>query len=101
VSRPVYVRLETRTRGHLLVVMLAYLLVQELARCWHDEEVTVEEGLDELKSLCTTCVTVKGQSVLHNVPRPRETVQRLLDAAQVTLPKRSPIAACVCPLEKN
>ena len=87
-ARPVYVRLETRTRGHLLVVMLAYLLVQELARCWHDEEVTVEEGLDELKSLCTTCVTVKGQSVLHNVPRPRETVQRLLDAAQVTLPKK-------------
>jgi transposase len=86
-ARPIYVRLETRTRGHLLVVMLAYLLVQELAKCWRDLELTVEEGLDELKSLCTTCVTVKGQSVLHNVPQPRESVQRLLDAARVTLPK--------------
>jgi transposase len=86
-ARPFYVRLETRTRGHLLVVMLAYLLVQELAKCWRDMELTVEEGLDELKSLCTTRVTVKGQSVLHNVPEPRESVQRLLDAAHVTLPK--------------
>ena len=50
-------------------------------------ELTVEEGLDELKSLCTTRVTVKGQAVLHNVPEPRESVQRLLDAAHVTLPK--------------
>lgn len=86
-ARPFYVRLETRTRGHLLVVMLAYLLVQELAKCWRDLELTVAEGLDELKSLCTTRVTVKGQSVLHNVPEPRESVQRLLDAAHVTLPK--------------
>ncbi len=86
-ARPFYVRLETRTRGHLLVVMLAYLMVQELAKCWRGLELTIEEGLDELKSLCTTQVTVKGRSVLHNVPRPRESVQRLLDAAKITLPK--------------
>jgi hypothetical protein len=86
-ARPIYVRLEKRTRGHLVVVMLAYLLIQELARCWRDLELTVEEGLEELKSLCTTCVTVKGQAVLHNVPQPRASVQRLLDAAQVILPK--------------
>ena len=86
-ARPFYVRLEKRTRGHLFVVMLAYLIVQELAKCWRDLEVTVEEGLNELKSLCTTQVVVKGQSVLHNIPTPRESVQRLLDAANVTLPK--------------
>ena len=86
-ARPVYVCLESRTRGHLLVVMLAYLLVQELARCWRDLDLTVEEGLDELKSLCTTRVVVQGRSVLHNIPRPRASVQRLLDAAEVTLPK--------------
>jgi len=86
-ARPVYVCLESRTRGHLLVVMLAYLLVQELARCWRDLDLTVEEGLDELKSLCTTRVVVQGRSVLHNIPRPRAGVRRLLDAAEVTLPK--------------
>ena len=86
-ARPVYVCLESRTRGHLLVVMLAYLLVQELARCWHDLNLTVEEGLDELKSLCTTQVVVQGRSVLHNIPRPRASVQRLLEAAEIDLPK--------------
>jgi transposase len=86
-ARPIHVCLESRTRGHLLVVMLAYLLVQELATYWRDFDLTVEEGLAELKSLCTTQVTVKGRSVLHNIPKPRPSVQRLLDAAGVTLPK--------------
>jgi transposase len=91
-ARPVYVCLASRTKGHLLVVMLAYLLVQELYRCWRKLDLTVEEGLDELKSLCTTQVIVKGRSVMHNIPQPRESVQRLLDAAEVTLPKS--IADC-------
>ncbi len=86
-ARPVYVCLESRTRGHLLVVMLAYLLVQELARCWRDLDLTVEEGLDELKSLCTTQVVVQRRPVPHNIPRPRVALQRLLDAAGVSLPK--------------
>ena len=86
-ARPIYVRLASRTRGHLLVVMLAYLIVQELATCWYEIDVTVEEALDELKSLCTTRVLVKGASVMHNVPQPRQSVQRLLDAAHITLPK--------------
>jgi transposase len=85
-ARPVYVRLEPRTRGHLLVVMLGYLLVQELAECWRDLDLTVEEGLEELKSLCTNQVVIKGRTLLHNVPQPRPSVQRLLDAAKVTLP---------------
>ena len=44
--RPLYLRRATRTRGHLFVVMLAYLIVQELRRCWVSLEVTVEEGID-------------------------------------------------------
>jgi len=86
-ARPIYVRLASRTRGHLLVVMLAYLIVRELADCWYKMDVTVEEALDELKSLCTTRVVLKGTSVMHNIPKPRKSVQRLLDAAGVTLPK--------------
>jgi hypothetical protein len=86
-ARPVFVCRASRTRGHLLVVMLAYLLIQELYRCWCEFDLTVEEGLKELSSLCTTQVVVKGRSVMHNIPQPRASVQRLLDAAGVTLPK--------------
>ena len=31
--RPIFVRKESRTRGHVLVVMLAYQIVMELSRC--------------------------------------------------------------------
>ena len=87
-ARPFYVRLAARTRGHLFVVMLGYLLVQELSRCWRSLEITVEEGLDELKTLCTTQVVVKGRSLLHNIPQPRDTVAQLLGAAQVEMPRK-------------
>ena len=86
-ARPLFVRLAKRTRGHLLVVMLAYLIVQELSKCWRDLDLTVEEGLTELKSLCTNRLVVKGRPVLHNIPTPRDSVRRLLDAASITLPK--------------
>ncbi|MCP4896851.1 MAG: IS1634 family transposase [bacterium] len=87
-ARPIYVRLATRTRGHLFVLMLGYLLVQELTRCWHSLEMTVEEGLAELKTLCTTQVVVKGKSLLHNIPEPRESVAALLTAARIELPRK-------------
>jgi transposase len=87
-ARPVYVRLDARTRGHLFVVMLGYLLVQELSHCWRCLEVTVEEGLDELKTLCTTQVVVKGKRLLHNVPQPRDSVAQLLQAAAIEMPRK-------------
>jgi len=87
-ARPVHVRKESRTRGHLFVVMLAYLLVQELAKCWNLIDATVADGIHELTTLCTTQITVKGAPMLHNVPTPRPSVQRLLEAAQVKLPTK-------------
>ncbi|MEI8167531.1 MAG: IS1634 family transposase, partial [Chloroflexales bacterium] len=46
--RPIHVRLATRTRGHVFVVMLAYRIVRELGRCWSGLDTTVQEGLNEL-----------------------------------------------------
>ena len=39
--RPINVRLESRTRGHVFVVMLAYKIVQELAKRWQAIDLTV------------------------------------------------------------
>jgi transposase len=84
--RPVHVRKASRTRGHVFVVMLAYRIIAELARCWHDLDLTVAEGVAELASLCTVQVSVQGHSTVHRIPEPRESVQKLLAAAGVTLP---------------
>ena len=42
--RPIYVRTESNTRGHVLVVMLAYLLVRELREAWAALDLTAAEG---------------------------------------------------------
>jgi len=64
--RPVNVRKENRTRGHVFVVMLAYILVQELTKRWRDIDKTVEEGIKELAQLCAHRVVMDGRSRLNN-----------------------------------
>jgi len=89
-ARPIFVRKESRTRGHVLVVMLAYLIIAELTRCWHDLDLTVAEGIDELASLCMTTVTIKDQVRINQIPTPRHSVRELFKAAKVTIPKVLP-----------
>ena len=86
--RPVNVRLETRTRGHTFVVMLAYSIIRALAALWHDLDLTVQEGLDQLATLCLSEILLPGRPVSYQLPTPRDDVQQLLDAAQVRLPSK-------------
>jgi Transposase DDE domain len=88
--RPIYVRRKSRTRGHAFVVMLAYTIIKELATRWQPLDLTVKEGIDQLATLCLTEVRINDQAPYHQAPTPRDTLQRLLDAAQVRLPKVLP-----------
>ena len=84
--RPINVRLASRTRGHAFVVMLAYMIVRELAHRWNRINLTVQEGIDELASVCAMEVVFDGKSRANKIPVPRPSAQRLLDAASVRLP---------------
>jgi hypothetical protein len=86
--RPVNVRLETRTRGHTFIVMLAYSIIRALAALWRDLDLTVQEGLDQLATLCLSEIVLPGRPVSYQLPTPRDDVQQLLDAAQVRLPSK-------------
>jgi transposase len=88
--RPVHVRTASHTRGHVFVVMLSYLIIAELARCWQDLEVTVNEGIKQLDTLCATQLLIKEKVRLNQIPRPRALIQQLLNAAHVTLPEFLP-----------
>jgi len=88
--RPVYVRLADRTRGHALIVMLAYRIVLELAQRWHNIELTVGEALKELTTLCATEMVVNGRPCCNKIPEPRPMVSKLLEAAKVRLPDALP-----------
>jgi len=99
--RPIYVRRESRTRGHVFVVMLAYLIIAELARRWRELDTTVEEGIKALSSLCATEVLVKGVARCIRIPQPRESVQQLLDAARIVLPESLPSKGVVVTTKKK
>ena len=86
--RPVHVRLESSTREHVLVVMLAHRLIQELQQCWAAENLTVEEAIDELSTLCVTEVVVNHTVKDQLVPEGRAQVKRLLELAKVQMPKK-------------
>jgi hypothetical protein len=89
--RPIHVRKESRTRGHALVVMLAYRLIQELARRWRALDMKVEEGLNSLATLCATEVQLSDSSpVVNEIPRPRASVAQLISLAGVSLPEAIP-----------
>lgn len=88
--RPWYVRIERNTRGHALVVMLAYMIVLHLRQAWAGLDLTVEEGLEQLTTLCSTQILVKGDVRCNQIPKPRELSQKLLRAADIHLPDALP-----------
>lgn len=85
--RPVYVRKASSTKGHILVVMLAYFLVKKLEELWEGEDLTVQEGLNSLKQICA--LEVSGHNVLY-IPKANQNQLKLLKKANVTLPKFLP-----------
>lgn len=88
--RPVFVRKQTRTRGHLLITMLSYRLEHFLRKCWKDMDLTVEEGIKKLANISSVIINVRSEK-LHRVPKPDKLSEQLLNAVQVKLPGTLPL----------
>jgi len=84
--RPLFVRSEANTRGHVLVVMLAYLVVRALRKAWSAFDLTVEEGLDDLKKICAMEMKTSAGGCCLRLPTPDDQCRALLKAIDVTLP---------------
>ena len=93
--RPIYVRCPQSTRGHVLVVMLAYLIHRALSRAWAPFDITVEEGLEQLKTICSMEVTFPSGASCHQIPEPRDTSLQLLKALDIQLPEALPATSAV------
>lgn len=87
--RPVFVRKEESTRGHVFVVMLALLLQRHLEECWAGLDLTVEEGLDELGAIPEEEIKL-GTATVRRIPIPNEVGRQLLEKAGVELPEVLP-----------
>jgi hypothetical protein len=89
-TRPVWVRTAEHTHGHVLVVMLAYLIRRELSRAWATLDTTVEEGLHQLQTLCSTQLKVDGGGSCLRIPTPSADSRALLKSLDLSLPKALP-----------
>ena len=88
--RGIFVRKEKRTRSHVFIIMLAYLIAFELHSRWYDVEATVEEGIDELTSICSVHLDIAGQHHAQVIPEPRPLGKMLLEKLKITLPDAIP-----------
>ena len=84
--RPVFVRNEKSTRGHVFIVMLAYMIVRYLRHAWKDLDMTPEEGIKQLATLSAVKISVKGKGSCLKVPQPREQSRKLIDALNIIMP---------------
>jgi len=84
------VQREASTRGHVFVVMSAYLLERELDHYWRHLDLTVSEALDELGSLRGVELTW-GAARCQQVPQPTGICRQLLNRAEITLPGALPL----------
>ena len=77
--RPTYVRKATRTREHVFVVALSYMIEKELREAWKEINVRVKEGVEELTTINAIEMEVKGIKY-NQIPEPRELGTKLIKA---------------------
>jgi len=85
--RPIHVRTKLSTRGHVFVVMLAYLLRMEFQQIWKQIDTTVEEGLNQLSKLCSVKISKGGHINVERIPSADGRVLELLTKANCSLPE--------------
>jgi hypothetical protein len=74
----------------VLAVMLAYLIRRELSRGWATLDVTIEEGLHQLQTLCSKEIKVQGGGSCMRIPTPGTAARALLKALDLRLPEALP-----------
>lgn len=95
--RPLFVRKESRTRGHVFCCMLALKLSREMERRLHKafgttaddpHAITLEDAMSGLGRLCLLEYQIDEQTTLTRLPIPDARQTKLLEALAVSLPKK-------------
>jgi transposase len=93
--RPLFVRKESRTRGHVFCCMLALKLSREMERRLQEHfgttdsnphAITLPDALASLASLCLMQYQVDEKTTVTKLPQPRANQTKILTALGVTLP---------------
>jgi len=85
--RPVYLRREDRTRAHVFVTMLAYMIERRLSEYWKEAELTVKEGLDALITVITGTIEIANIKINTTI-KPTGICKKLISLAKITIPNQ-------------
>jgi transposase len=95
--RPVFVRKENRTRGHVFACMLALKISREMQRRLaaefgttdeHPHGLTLDDAFDSLNRLTLDLYPVEDELLIPRLPRPDQEQTRILEALGVHLPSK-------------
>jgi transposase len=95
--RPVFVRKESRTRGHVFCCMLALKLSREMERRLRatfgttdsdPHAITLPDALASLNSLCLLQYPIDEKTTVTKPPQPRANQKQILTALGVSLPAK-------------
>ena len=87
--RPIFLRREDRTKAHVFVTMLAFMIQKRLSEYWKDAEMTITDGLNALSTLTTSIIEIAGVKI-NTVNQPNKICKKLLNLAGVDAIKRVP-----------
>ena len=95
--RPIFVRKESRTRGHVFCCLLALKLQRELERrltavfgttAQDPQTVTVSDALEALGRLSFLIFEIDAKTTAMRLPKPDQHQRKILDALKVSLPAK-------------
>jgi len=86
--RPIHLRKENRTRGHVFIAMISFIVVQELEKRWKKLEYTVKEGITILDRFSFINIYAKENYLYSELPTPNKETKELLEKANISIPKR-------------
>jgi transposase len=84
--RPIFVRKDTRTRGHVFVTMLAYMLIHHFQRKTKSLPATLVEKVDAIDKIQTVNFQFLGES-LSRIPKQSAFINDLLQLLGYSLPE--------------
>lgn len=88
--RPIYTRTEENTRGHALIVMLAYMIIQHLRKAWAEFDLTVEEGIKKLSAISSCEIWINDVLTTTQIAQPTGETKKLTDQLGITMPEVLP-----------
>ena len=84
--RPLYLRKAERTKGHVVVVMLGYMILHKLKELWSSIDGTIEESLDDFNNICILNVEHNKNNFLK-LSNPNAKCSNLLNLAKIKWPQ--------------